>query len=210
MTNRLVNKFEILEDNFTVKVLLNDNYHALVDLPDWEIIKKYYWNIHKIPTRPQMYIRTVIRNNGKQSCILMHRMITNAEKINNIIHKDSNNFNNKRNNLEVIDKIEYSRQKAKDRGFYGKSRDYTQPLSRNKTGYKGVSFKKDRKSAYIATVSYRGKRVKLGYYKNPVMAALAYDCALKIISTTCILNFPNLQTNPELFEVIKKKLERYD
>jgi len=96
------NKFEILKNDRVVKVHLDYGQFTYVDMEDWKRLGRYSWGVHNIPNKPQKYVRTVVyMANGTQRCLLMHRMIMAAKTRKMIIHVDSDNFNNRRNNLTV-------------------------------------------------------------------------------------------------------------
>ncbi len=98
------NKFKILDDRKTVKVELNYGYYTYVDLDIWKKLYKYTWGVHHIPTKPDFkYVRTVVKMaNGKQKCMLMHRLVFGARIREEVIHIDSDNFNNRKSNLTSV------------------------------------------------------------------------------------------------------------
>lgn len=63
----------------------------------------------------------------------------------------------------------------------------------NTSGYKGVSFRKDR-GVWRATIKVNGKNMSLGVFDCAEKAARAYDAAaIAAWGDCCYLNFPNQQ-----------------
>lgn len=93
-----------------------------------------------------------------------------------IDHIDGDTSNDDINNLQCITNAENTRK---------------QKLSKaNSSGYRGVSFKKDR-NKYRASIRYNGKDINLGHYDNAETAALEYDkAAYNYFGKFATLNFP--------------------
>lgn len=58
----------------------------------------------------------------------------------------------------------------------------------NKTGYRGVSFNK-RDKKYYSAISINGKKKQLGYFDNPMDAAIAYDSMAVVLDDGRPTNF---------------------
>ncbi len=64
-------------------------------------------------------------------------------------------------------------------------------MRKNRSGYKGVWFAKD-KGRFRAAIWYNNKRIYLGYFNSPISAAKAYDeAARKYHKEFAVLNFPH-------------------
>lgn len=101
-------------------------------------------------------------NGAKRRTIYMHRAIMGAQRGNDIDHINRNGLDNRRVNLRVCT----CAQNQCNRG----------PQVNNKSGYKGVSWKKD-KSKWNALIYVGGKKIHLGYYDDLDDAAIAYNRA---------------------------------
>lgn len=131
-------------------------YFALVDDEDYERLNKNFWQVHS--TGKGIYASCKKRENGKQICYLMHRMILNCNNGEIIDHIDGNTLNNQKNNLRVCTFTQNAQNKKKQRN--------------NKSGYKGVDVHRNK---WRATIAVKRKTINIGIYKTPVAAARAYN-----------------------------------
>ena len=135
-----LNEFIVLKNH--VEMLLydkagNETVRALIDFEDMEKLKNIKWHL------ASEYI--INKKHGK-----MHRYIMNCKDEFIIIdHINRNVLDNRKSNLRECTKSENSRNRT------------TQ--SNNKTGITGVSKDKD---LFVAYISYEGKRIFLGRFKN--------------------------------------------
>jgi hypothetical protein len=143
---------------------VNTGNFAIVDDEDFEQLSKFNWfNCGSCG----LYAATKL--NGER--VMMHRMITKAEKPLVVDHINNNSFDNRKSNLRVCLGRENHINVRKQ--LCAKSDRVTT------SKYKGVSFRKDRKrwSAYIGT----GKdRACLGCFSTQEEAALAYNKAATV------------------------------
>jgi hypothetical protein len=133
---------------------------AIVDVEDYEKLSQYDW--HYYETGNKNYY--AVRFKGAK-IVSMHRTVMN-EPINLVVdHKDGNGLNNRKENLRVVTRTQnhYNRRKT---------------IRKTTSKYKGVHRITDRK-AYCAKIRYKGKTISLGYYKDEIEAAKAYDEAAK-------------------------------
>lgn len=156
------------------KITLTNGYEATVDL---EPQHKYY----AIVTHGNPYaIRHVRRPGGKQITQYLHREILGLEPGDprQVDHINGNTLDNRRENLRICDCTE---------------NNCNVPCrSNNTTGYKGVGWRKER-GKYRARIKLNGKETHLGYYDDPVIAAIAYDAAArKYHGEFAYLNFPEV------------------
>lgn len=96
---------------------------------------------------------------GKRKHIFMHREVMGVDQI--IDHINGNILDNRKSNLRLTNKTLNSANSKKH--------------SRNKTGFKGVVYRKDMKNPYLAYVGYNNGQIYLGSYATKVEAAQAYD-----------------------------------
>lgn len=150
---------------------LTRGMYTIVDERDFTKLSKYNWFARK-SDRNYYAFRTV----GKKH-IRMHRAITHAPKGMVVDHIDHDGLNNRRSNLRVCTIKQNSRNA---RSHKGTSR------------YKGVYWLK-RNSKWTAEILCDGKKKFLGYFKNEIDAALAYDkTARKLFAEYAYLNFPDV------------------
>lgn len=102
------------------------------------------------------------RKSTGKSAELLHRVIMNAPAEMLVDHCDGDGLNCQRSNLRLAT---YSQNNMNSRRF-------------GSSGYKGVSRAGSRWRALIGS---RTNRKHLGYFDNPIEAAMAYDAAAKII-----------------------------
>jgi hypothetical protein len=108
--------------------------------------------------------------------VYMHRLILNAPAGVGIDHIDGDKLNNERGNLRLATQRQNMR---------------NQPRHRQGTsGYKGVSLRNDT-GKYAAHITVDYKKLSLGCYADPVVAARAYDEAARLhFGEFARLNFP--------------------
>jgi hypothetical protein len=143
---------------------------AIVDAADYQRLSKYKW--HAVKERRNWYAKT-LRRNGMP--LGMHRLITDAPKGLFVDHIDHNGLNNCRSNLRICSNAENSRNKRP----YGRT-----------SRYKGVSWHKGSKK-FVAQITFKGKKIWLGYFVDEIDAAKAYDKKAKeLFGEFAYLNFP--------------------
>ena len=79
-------------------------------------------------------------------------------------HKDRNKHNNQKNNFRFATK--------------GQNRINSKISSNNTSGYRGVAFNK-RTGKWAAVIGYNGKKVHMGLFLTPELAAIAYNIKAK-------------------------------
>lgn len=135
------------------------NTFARVSECDFDRLNKYKWTATK-PKNVIYAIRPVVKN-GKKTTARMHIEIMGQIDID---HIDGDGLNNCRSNLRKCTNSE--NQQNRKRG-YGSSK------------YKGVSWHKHMR-LWRATIVVSGKQKTLGYFKDEIHAAIAYDLAAPI------------------------------
>lgn len=106
----------------------------------------------------------------------MHRFILDAPTGLEVDHIDKDGLNNQRDNLRIASRIQNSWNNG--------------PNSKNKSGFKGVSFRKETKK-WVAHIIVNGKQIYLGGFDNKVDAAKAHDkAARELEGEFAYLNFP--------------------
>ncbi len=148
---------------------LSRGLFAQVDDADFDFLNQWRWSIGVTPLGTMyaqriQYLKGDTKLNRKKLHLKMHRLIMQTPKGMETDHIDNNSLNNQRHNLRVCTSV----QNMMNRG----------PTSVNTTGYKGVAWKK-REKMYWASIRGNGKRISLGYFKEKIPAALAYNEAAK-------------------------------
>lgn len=146
------------------EIPLTRDFMAIVDDEDYQSLSNYSWHTTGSKKHRTKYASRSWRQGGKYHHLAMHRHILGLTENDSIIvdHINGNGLDNRRNNLRISDVIlnQYNSRLRVD----------------NTSGYKGVVFHKA-SGTWNAKIKVKGKRICLGYYKNPLDAALAYDKA---------------------------------
>ena len=146
---------------------------TLVDDEDYPELNKHHWRVMK----NGYVVRTVHLGtvDGKRptTAILMHRFVLKTDK--HVDHRNNDRLDNQRHNLRPATQHQNNM--------------HTSIRKRNKTGFKGVFFRKDRiKRPYMAKVA----GVFLGNYATPEEAAEAYNAkARELFGEFALLNTVN-------------------
>lgn len=139
----------------------NRDLVALVDDRDYELLKGYKWCLYngKYAGRNTSKEEQL---NGAPTTIYMHREVMSAVFSKNTVdHINGKFLDNRKSNLRLC-----------SQGLNNLNRP---PRADNKCGYKGVRYKKSRKSPWDARIQLDGKRAFLGYFDNPHDAARMYN-----------------------------------
>jgi len=161
------------------RIPLTQGKFAIVDPDDYPHLSKYKWRLCKTKGKNVLYAERSIRlPNGKYSRILMHRQLINVPEGYVIDHINGSGLDNRRANLRLAT--------IAQNAWNSKKRN-------PRSGYKGVWLAKD-KGLWRAAIFCNRKRKHLGYFKDKVDAAKAYDkAATKLHKEFAVLNFPNHQ-----------------
>lgn len=144
---------------------------ALVDDADYERVIKYKWNARRF--KYTYYAWHTLGRGGRS--IALHRFVMDAKPGEFVDHIDHDGLNCTRANLRICTRT----QNARNRKIRIDSR----------TGYKGVSFSKN-SGKWKASISNNNKRLYLGSFSDPLLAARAYDdMARKLFGNFAMTNF---------------------
>lgn len=162
-----------------MKMIISSKTHGdhavYFDDEDLDLIKKYRWSIWKSMTG-KFYAFHSWKRDGEEVSIKMHRLVMRHEnkRLPLIDHLDGNTLNNKKSNLRIAEHSQNSMNRGKTK--------------RNKSGYKGVTKKKNR---YVVNIVVRGTIYRGGSFTNAIDAAKKYDEMAKIHhGEFACLNFP--------------------
>ncbi len=156
------------------EIQLSQGKVALVDDEDFEDLAQYRWNVAK--RKKALYVvRHSQLDTGKRTMLYMHRQLLEAPKGLECDHINGNGLDNRRANLRLCTHAQ-NQYNRKSRG--GSSR------------YKGVFLFKA-PNTWQAFIDASHKRSHLGYFRNEIEAALAYDAAARELhGEFAWLNFP--------------------
>jgi HNH endonuclease/AP2 domain len=142
---------------FKIIKLTQDQY-TIVDADTFVWASKYKW--HAAFWKNGFYAN---RRNGKGH-IPLHREILNAPTGSIVDHINGDTLDNRKENLRLCTSTENTRNQRL--------------VKRNTSGYKGVSWHKHQKK-WIVRIRVNRKLIHLGYYKELIAAAKAYDVAAR-------------------------------
>jgi hypothetical protein len=133
------------------RIPLGNGLYAYVDAADYERLSRYRWCVVS---------GGYVARRSKNKWILRHREFMQPPEGMVVDHHDCNKANNCRFNLRVCRPAENQHNRTKRPGTSSR--------------FMGVSYvKRDRK--YCAVIDFHGRRFWLGYFKDEVEAARAYD-----------------------------------
>lgn len=134
---------------------LTQGQTALIDDEDFESVSKHHWHYDN-----GYALTNMLQENGKRSTVRLHQFIMKPAKGIQVDHRNGLGTDCQRHNLRIATPLENSRNKA----------------ALGATGLKGVHFN----GKWIRSrIKVEGKTIHLGYFKNIIDAAKAYDKAAK-------------------------------
>jgi hypothetical protein len=157
------------------RIPLTQGKYAIVDPEDFERSNKHKWCAVK--STNTFYANRNKRVGKKYITIGMHREVIHPPGHLFVDHINHNGLDNRKANLRPAT----CSQNNYNRIHFGKSQS---------SKYKGVRWNKQRKK-WIVLIKYNCKRKFLGYFKDEIHAAKAYDeAAKKYHKEFASLNFP--------------------
>ena len=142
-----------IEDGDIVKCMLPNGKSFIFDKDDLPLVRQYSWSIDN-----HGYVRSWCEHYG---FFKLHRLLLGFDTPDMVDHINGIRSDNRRCNLRLATAEQNSRNSAMHRD--------------NRTGYKGVSLHKSGK--YHARINVDKRCISLGYFTDPLQAALAYDKA---------------------------------
>jgi len=127
-----------------------------IDEEDFDRVSKHKWARDK----RQGYFRTHVNVNGKETCVLLHRLIMNPPRNRIVDHIDRDPSNNKKSNLRICKDADNQRNRIK----------HMKASSRHIGVYWKSSMKK-----WAAHAREGDKYHIIGYFDSEDEAALAYN-----------------------------------
>ena len=151
--------------------------YAKVDPADYKRLKGYEWITRKASNcfHAQRYGANGKRKRG--TIVYMHQEILKVPEGMLVDHINNDGMGNRSANLRASTTAQNSRNRKK----------FSKPCS---SKYKGISLRKKNRT-WLATITFENKKIYLGYFKNEIDAAKAYDeAAKKYHGEFACLNFP--------------------
>lgn len=122
----------------------------LISKEDFEVVSNYSWHINN-----RGYVRANTKTiNGNRGHVMLHRIISNANKNQIVDHINRIKTDNRRENLRLVQPLI----NCLNRG----------PKSNAKSKYKGVSKQRNKWQVYV-------NRKYIGLFETEIEAAIAYD-----------------------------------
>ena len=143
------------------RIKLTQGRYALVDDNDYEYLSGFKWGYNR---KRGYAVRTPPRSMEIRKSVYMHREIIKVPPDMEIDYINNIKLDNRKKNLRICSHIENQR---------------NLPLSRNTSGYRGVSWHKPAHK-WRATIKVNKKFKHLGLFEDIRDAARAYDNAAKM------------------------------
>ena len=151
--------------------------YAKVDPVDYKRLRRYEWITKKGTNCFYAFRDWSGKKVGRKSVVYMHKEILKVPKGMVVDHINNDSMDNRSANLRAATKAQNSYNRKK----------ISRPCS---SKYKGVCWNK-KSLKWQAEVMFEKKSIFLGYFKNEIDAAKAYDEAAKIYQGEfACLNFP--------------------
>lgn len=148
---------------------------ALIDAEKFELISKYRWfvDVRKYSGGHEgFYAVTYFWSHGVKKKLYMHQLIVPYGEID---HKNHNGLDNRKSNLRACTS--------------GQNKQNLRPRLGGSSQYKGVSWSKQ-KERWRARIKMDGVEKHLGFHRDEVEAAVAYDrAAIQMFGEYAHLNF---------------------
>ncbi|MFC1794103.1 HNH endonuclease [Planctomycetota bacterium] len=158
------------------RIPLTQGKYTIVDQDDFERLNKHKW--YAVKSTNTFYARRTRRAGKKYVFIMMHRDVIHPPENLLVDHINRNGLDNRKSNLRLAT----CAQNSYNRTYFRKSKS---------SKYTGVSWNKLRK-IWIVVIRYNCKNKFLGYFKDEIQAAKAYDkAAKKYHGEFASLNFPD-------------------
>lgn len=169
----------IYQDNKILKFLVESSKYGdkevIIDVEDWDRIKKYRWYINYNKCIDNFYVKAVKYIGNKRFYYQLHRLILNV--IDPKIHVDHKFHNTLDNRKSVLRKCTSIKNLQNKRIHFD-----------NTSGFKGVCWHKSSKK-WQAKLTYNSKYIYLGIFENKIQAAKIYnEAAIKYYGEFACLN----------------------
>ena len=163
-------------------IVLTQNQIAIVDAEDFEWLDQWAWSASLSRRTGKWYAVRAEKIGGKSVRVYMHRQVMHSRPGEYTDHKEST-LDNRKSNLRKCTN-------SQNMAHVGKLRN-------NKSGYRGVSWDKER-HLWRATIACNRKYILLGRFGTAEAAARAYDVAAKrLFGEFAFSNRPDLRSEEQ-------------
>jgi hypothetical protein len=145
------------------EIPLTQGYMALVDDEDYDRVSQFKW--HARVQRHTVYVGRSVYSGGRHTVMYLHRFILDAPRGIEVDHTDGDGLNCRRSNLRLADRVLNNGNRAK--------------TVRGSSPYKGVSLNAC-SGTWRAKIRFQGTNIGLGFFRDPIDAARAYDAAARM------------------------------
>jgi hypothetical protein len=172
----------------THSIPLTRGQTALVDDEDYPELSQYRWRLNSSGYAVRSY-----KASGKEIVVCLHREIMHAPRGLVCDHISGNKLDDRKANLRLISQQENLMNRR--------------CFKNNRCGYKGVTRQHGK---WHARIQFHEKLIHLGFWADPITAALAYDCAARqLFGEYALLNLPDSPPPPEVAQVVEDKLGQW-
>ena len=150
------------------QIELTQGKFAIVDDEDYKYLNQWKWCFITAGYAQRVKHISGSKKNRVLEHILLHRVLMNCSKGQQVDHINGDGLDNRRENLRISTQA----QNVRNKGF----------SKNNTSGYKGVIFIKSgtRSKRWTARLTYNYKPISLGYFDTSIEAAIAYNKAASI------------------------------
>lgn len=158
------------------RIRLSRGKYAIVDVGEYKRLSQYKWHVLKGQRTFYASRRVQVEGGGRQRAVSMHREIIKAKDGQCVDHINHNGLDNRKANLRLATRSQNAQNRRK-------------PNNSSRSKYKGISFNK-REKKWNARIQVDGKQKFLGFFRDEVEAAKAYDeAARKYHKEFAVVNF---------------------
>jgi hypothetical protein len=163
-------KNKIVIEGSVAYISITQGFTSVIDKSDVELISKHRWRALVTrrkdgPIRAVYVVTSARRDDGTWKTICLHRLLMNPPDDMDVDHASGDGLDNRRCNLRICSHTNNIRNQRL--------------RSNNTSGYKGVNLCKDRAgNNWHAQIWHDNKKINLGYYSTPELAAHAYNVAV--------------------------------
>lgn len=167
------------------EIPLSQGRVALVDDEDFDRLRIFKWFAAQVRNSHLCYAVRRLPKGSKRQQISMHRELVQATSNRFVDHKNGNGLDNRKTNLRICRS--------------GQNVSNSKLWKTNHSGYRGVSWKKDRKK-WAVEITHNWKQITLGDFTSRHVAALVYDLwALDLRGEFARTNFTPIESCKEHF-----------
>jgi hypothetical protein len=169
----------------TRRIPLTQGKVALVDDADYPWLAPWDWRF----SSAGYALRTIYPNDQRRHFHL-HRVLMNAQRGQLVDHINGNRLDNRRANLRLVTRSQNQWNRR--------------PNAKGSSPYKGVCW---HRKGWMSRIRVHERRLHLGYYPTPELAAQVYDAAARrLFGLYAQLNFPHLPPSPALETLLDRRL----